>query len=109
MNSALAILALSLSINAQAATWRGNQIVESIELSQAQAASAACGEWNDTSVVKLMACPFIAAQIARIPSDKVAEELEEYGIWTLCEIREASKAENRLKLLWIVCQDLLEP
>jgi hypothetical protein len=96
-------------MSAQAATWRGNQIVESIELSQAQAASAACGEWDDTSVVKLMACPAIAAQIARIPSDKVAEELEEYGIWTLCEVRQASRAENRLKLLWVVCQDLMEP
>jgi len=54
-----------------------------------------------------MAAPSIASQMRRIPSDKVAEELEEYGIWTLCEVRQASKAENRLKLLWVVCQDVI--
>ena len=101
MNRPLLALALGLLI------WRGNQIVDPIKLSQAQAESAACGEWNAPSVGKLMAAPSIASQMRRILSDKVAEELEEYGIWTLCEVRQASKAENRLKLLWVVCQDVI--
>ena len=104
----LAGLAL-VAVGTQAATWRGNQIVQAVNIDVSAAAQAVCDgpEWDSPSVAILAADMGIAGQLASIPPAQIAAELEEYGIWNYCEIRNTSDGDNRLRLIWVICQEVV--
>ena len=76
----------------------------SIELSDAENGyhSGSC----DADIAELLAVPYIAAQINAIDPELIAADLKEYGAWN--EIELADHDENKLRLLWIACGDIVD-
>lgn len=53
-----------------------------------------------------MAQPEIRAELNKIPADKLAKELREYGAWD--EEQLANHEDNLMRILWIAAGDIKE-
>ena len=60
----------------------------------------------DSDIADLLTVPYIANQLATIPPELIANELSGFGAWDSVELKD--QAENRARLLWIACGDIVE-
>lgn len=60
----------------------------------------------DDDVKMLMQLPSIKKQLNKIPADLLASELQEYGAWHADEL--SNHEENKMRILWIACGDILD-
>ena len=76
----------------------------SIKLSDAEIGyhSGAC----DSDIAYLLTVPYIAAQINAIDPALIANELKGFGAWNSEEL--SDQAENKTRLLWIACGDIVD-
>jgi hypothetical protein len=76
----------------------------SIKLSDAETGyhSGAC----DSDIAYLLTVPYIAAQINAIDPELIAAELKGFGAWDSLEL--ADHEENKSRLLWIACGDIID-
>lgn len=75
-----------------------------IKLSDAEIGyhSGAC----DFDIAYLLTVPYIAKQLSAIPPELIAAELEGFGAWNSEEL--ADHEENKNRLLWIACGDIVD-
>jgi hypothetical protein len=64
--------------------------------------SGAC----DSDIAYLLTVPYIAKQLDSIDPALIAEELSGFGAWNSEEL--ADQAENKSRLLWIACGDIVD-
>jgi hypothetical protein len=77
-----------------------------IELTRKQAAAASHSGACDDDVAALLLIPRIKRQLAAIPDDILAAELQEYGAWDETEL--SSRADNEARIVWIAAGDIME-
>ena len=77
-----------------------------IEMTLAQAKAASHRGRCDEDVAALLRHPKIKRQLRKIGSDKIREELAEYGAWNEEEL--ADDTENRARIVWIAAGDIVE-
>lgn len=60
----------------------------------------------DNDINKAMKMPIIKKQLDKINPNDLASELKEYGAWD--EIELSNHEENKARILWIACGDILD-
>jgi hypothetical protein len=77
-----------------------------IEMTKKQAASASHSGACDDDVAALLLIPRIKRQLATIPDDTLAAELQEYGAWDEKEL--SSRTDNEARIIWLAAGDIVE-
>ncbi len=77
-----------------------------LRITKADAACASHQGQCDGDVAALLERLYIKHQLDRIHPDNIAAELREYGAWDEAEL--ADHAQNRARILWIACGDIVE-
>jgi hypothetical protein len=77
-----------------------------IEMTKKQAASASHSGACDEDVAWLLTLPVIKKQLAAIPDDILAAELDGYGAWDETEL--SSRADNEARIVWIAAGNITE-
>jgi hypothetical protein len=77
-----------------------------IEMTRKQAAGASHSGACDDDVAALLLIPRIKRQLAAIPDDTLAAELQEYGAWDEKELE--SRTDNEARIVWIAAGDIME-
>jgi hypothetical protein len=85
-------------------TCGSGRIELQISLEDAEGCSHA-GQCDD-DVMALSQTPSIAAQLAKIDPQTLADELGEYGAWDDDELTD--HAQNLQRILWLACCDIAE-
>lgn len=60
----------------------------------------------DADIAALLALPYLAEQLARIPAESLRKELREYGSWDDAELQD--HAQNLARILWLACAESVE-
>lgn len=77
-----------------------------IKMTLAQAQSASHQGQCDDDVAYLLTLPAINRQLAKIPDDKLADELRQYGAWDETEL--ANRKDNENRIVWIASGNITE-
>lgn len=77
-----------------------------LEMTMEQARSASHPGQCDEDVADLCKNPKIRRQLAKIPDDKLAAELREYGAWNDEELQD--RETNELRIVWLAAEDIVE-
>lgn len=60
----------------------------------------------DYDINELLTVPEIVVQLDKYSPELIANELYEYGAWSTSDLQDI--AQNRARLLWIACGDIVE-
>lgn len=60
----------------------------------------------DDDIKDLLTVPAIRRQLDKLPPEAIKAELKEYGAWDEDELND--QQENRARILWIACGNVLE-
>jgi hypothetical protein len=77
-----------------------------IQMTRKQAESASHPGPCDLDVRDLLNDRKIARQLEKIPAEKIAAELKEYGAWD--EVELSNEQENRERIIWIAAGNIME-
>jgi hypothetical protein len=77
-----------------------------LKITKAQALQGSHPGPCDIDIVELLTVPAIRRQFKKIPADKIAAELKEYGAWDETEL--SDHEANKARILWIACGDIVE-
>jgi hypothetical protein len=77
-----------------------------IQLTKAQALQGSHPGPCDLDIRDLLTVPAIKRQLNKIPAEKLAEELKDYGAWDDTELQDVQA--NKERILWIACGNIRE-
>lgn len=77
-----------------------------LQMTKAQAQSASHQGQCDDDVKALTQDPKIRRQLDKIPPEKIAAELKEYGAWDESEL--SDHAQNRRRIVWIAAGNIVD-
>jgi hypothetical protein len=86
--------------------WSSSSGRIELQITKAQALSAAHSGECDADVLALSKVPTIARQLKKIDSETLQNELREYGAWDATELQDHD--QNLQRLLWCACCDIRE-